>query len=582
MANETEVDVAQFTIKINGDDMPRTIELIGVHITKAINKISMAKIVIKDGDVSTNDFVLSKSDLLIPGNEIQISAGGVDGQSLVFSGIIVKQSVSIRGNKNPQLIIDCRHKAVKATIVRRSNCLHNVTDDAAITSALKASGLSDSEMEIETTTVTHPEMVQYDCTDWDFAVSCAETAGKVVLTNDDKIVIKAPDVTATASHSVLFGATSGATIIELDAEMDSRTQYKSVVAKAWDKANQQLAEATASEPSLPNFGNMDGSTLADVNAQAECILQHGGGISSEEIQQWADAGLLKSRLSKIRGRVKFDGTTNVNAGDIIELQGLGDRFNGNAFVSGIRHDYTIKEGWKTQAQFGQSPDWFVQEPDVVSPKAGAMLPGTNGLLTGIVTDNEDPEGEFRVRVKIPIINADDDGVWARMALSDAGNNRGMFFRPEINDEVLLGFLFDDPRQPVIIGMLHSSALASPLQPSNDNQQKGYTSREKLVLLFDDDKKSVVIKTPGGNSVTLSDDAKGISLEDQNGNKITMDDKGIVIQATQKIELKAGTQLAIGAPNLAMSADTACEIKGAATKLESAGVLTLTGAMVKIN
>ena len=570
--------VAEFKIKIEGDDLPRTVEVVHVHVSKAVNKISMAKIIVKDGDVAINDFLLSKGDLFLPGNQIEISAGSPEKQTTVFSGIIIKQSLSIRSNRASQLIIECRHKATKATVVRRSDCYHEVTDAEAISKSLKASGLNDADIDIASTTVAHPQMVQYNCTDWDFAVSRAEATGMIVLTNEEKVEIKVPDLSASASLSLLFGAT----IIELDAEMDSRTQFKSVKAKSWDMASQSIHETTAAEPKFPAWGNIEGSELGKVIDQEEYLLQHGGTISKEEVKAWADASLLKSRLAKIRGRVKFEGIATVNAGDLLELYGLGDRFNGNAFVSGVRHDYSVYEGWKTQAQFGHSPEWFIDEPEVQSQKAGGLLPGTRGLHTGIVTDNEDPEGEFRVRVKIPFINPDDEGVWARIALADAGNERGLFFRPEINDEVLVGFLFDDPRQPVILGMLHSSALAAPLSASNDNHIKGYTSREQLLLLFDDEKKSIAIETPGGNKVTLSDDRKGITLEDQNGNKIQMDDQGIVIQATTKLELKAGAQLVIGGPQFSVNADSSLELKGGSTTLQSSGVLTIKGSMVKIN
>ncbi|HEX2628211.1 MAG TPA: type VI secretion system tip protein VgrG [Chitinophagaceae bacterium] len=571
--------VAEFRISIGGEEIPRTIEVVAVHVSKVINKISMARFIIRDGDASKSDFVLSNGELFIPGKEVEITAGSPDQQESIFKGVVIKQSISIRGNKSSQLIIDCRHKAVKSTIVRRSNCYHDKTDDAAISEALQASGLSTEDFDLEATNVSHSEMVQYNCTDWDFAVSRAEMNGKIILTNDEKITMKAPGVTASGTLSLLFGAT----VIELDAEMDSRTQYKAVKASSWDMATQELAEANAEEPDAPEWGNLDGSTLSDAMAQEEYLLQHGGALIAEEIQSWADAQLLKSRLARIRGRVKFEGISAIHAGDVLELHGLGDRFNGNAFVTGVRHDYTTTEGWKTQAQFGNTPDWFIEQPDVVAPKAGGLLPGAIGLHTGIVTDNEDPEGEFRVRVKIPFINPDDDGVWARVALTDAGNERGMYFRPEVDDEVLLGFLYDDPRQPVILGMLHSSALPSPLTPSNDNHQKGYTSREKLVLLFDDEKKEVKIETPGGNKVTISDDKKGIVMEDQNGNSITMNDKGIVIDSASAIEIKAAKDLKLTGLTASMSGDSSMEIKSSGSgTVESSANLTIKGAMVNIN
>jgi phage protein D len=108
-----------------------------------------------------------------------------------------------------------------------------MTDDAIIQEALQASGLTGGDLDIEAADVSHTEMVQYNCTDWDFAISRAEVAGKIVLTNEEKIVIKAPDLSATASLSLLFGAT----IIELDAEMNSRIQYKAVKSKTWTWRN---------------------------------------------------------------------------------------------------------------------------------------------------------------------------------------------------------------------------------------------------------------------------------------------------------------------------------------------------------
>lgn len=570
--------VAEFRIKIGGLELPRTIEVVAVHVSKVVNRIAMARFIIADGSVGENDFKLSNGDQFIPGNEVEISAGTIDDQVPVFNGIITKQSISIRANRSSQLVVECKHKAVKATVTRRSNCFHEMTDDAAIGEALKASGLSAADLDLETTDVTHPHLVQYNCTDWDFAVSRAEIAGKMILTNEDKIVLTTPAFTASAGLSLLYGAT----IIELDAEMDSRTQYTAVKAKTWDMATQALAEADGAEPSLADLGNIDGATLSDVAAQDEFILQHGGALAADEIKMWADAQLLKSRLARIRGRVKFEGISTINPGDMLELHGLGDRFNGNAFVSGVRHDYG-SEGWKTQAQFGSTPDWFVEQPNITAPKAGGLLPGAIGLHTGVITDNEDPAGEFRVRVKIPFINADDDGVWARMALPDAGNERGLYFRPEINDEVLVGFLYDDPRQPVILGMLHSSALPSPLSPSNDNHQKGYTSREKMTMLFDDEKKEITFETPGGNKLIISDDKKGITLEDQNGNKIEMNDSGIKITSQTAIELKATSDLKLAGANVTMSSDGGLEMKGGGSaKMESSGILEMKGSLVKIN
>jgi uncharacterized protein involved in type VI secretion and phage assembly len=190
------------------------------------------------------------------------------------------------------------------------------------------------------------------------------------------------------------------------------------------------------------------------------------------------------------------------------------------------------------------------------------LPGVNGLQIGVVVSNEDPDGEDRVRVKMPLMGDKEDGTWARVATIDAGKDRGCFFRPEVGDEVVLGFLNDDPRQAMILGMLHSSAKAAPLKGSDDNHEKVYQTRSKMKLYFHDQKKVMRLETPAGNKLTLSEEDKAIKIEDQNGNKITMNADGIEIKSSKSIVLKAATKLSI-------ESGTSLDIKGG-TKLTLAG------------
>lgn len=524
--------VAVFKIKINGLELSAAIPRLSVSVVKIVNKIATATLVFQDGEANSGRFPLTDGDNFTPGNNIEIAAGDSNTTSTIFKGIIVKQSIKVRTGVAPQLIVDCKHKVIKATIGRKSAYFHDQTDDSILSDILEANGFSANELDLEQTTPSHKEMVQYHTSDWDFILSRAEANGQVLITDDNKIIIKKPTVT----DDVALPLRHGATIIELDAEMDSRNQYKSVRSKSWDMANQEVAETEASAPTIAEEGTLHATELADVAGPEDFFLNHGGSLSGDERQRWADAYLLKSRLSKIRGRVKFQGIATLKPGDTIELSGLGARFNGKAFVSGVRQDYTLGDGWKTQAQFGHTPDWFIEQDQITAPKAGGLVPGVVGLHTGIVTDIVDPDGEKRVRVRMPYVDQDSDGVWARMALADAGNERGLFFRPEVGDEVVLGFLSDDPRYPVILGMLHSSKNAPPLEHTDDNFKKGYTSREKLKLTFDDEIKEVVLETPGENKVFISDDKQGISLEDQSGHKITTEPASIIIKDSKSNEI----------------------------------------------
>ena len=162
------------------------------------------------------------------------------------------------------------------------------------------------------------------------------------------------------------------------------------------------------------------------------------------------------------------------------------------------------------------------------------LAGIHGLQIGKVTQLEDPDGEDRILVKLPIIDNEVQGIWSRLATLDAGNNRGWVVSPEIDDEVIVGFINGDPRDAVVLGQLHSSTKPAPIAGSDDNHEKGYTSRSEMKLLFNDEKKIITIETPAGNSIVISEEDKSIILTDQNKNTITMNDGGIELKSPKDI------------------------------------------------
>jgi uncharacterized protein involved in type VI secretion and phage assembly len=237
------------------------------------------------------------------------------------------------------------------------------------------------------------------------------------------------------------------------------------------------------------------------------------------------------------------------------------------------------------------PEFFAETFKLQPPPAAGLLPAAGGLQIGVVTALEnDPDGEDRVKCRLPMISSGEEGIWARLATLDAGDGRGTYFRPEIGDEVVVGFLNDDPRHPVILGMIHSSAKPAPEPAKDDNHHKGYVSREKLKLTFDDEKKAIAVETPAGNKITLSEDAKGITLEDQNGNKIVLNDSGITIQSAKDVKITADKDVKLSGTNTEFSAKTGfkasgtstAELSGAQTKINGDAMTVIKGGIVQIN
>lgn len=565
----------EFTVKINGQAVERTYQLLSVTVTKAADKISAARLVYLDGAAAESNFQASNSEIFIPGNAIEILAGTTNDPVSLFKGIVVRQSIKVRDNVAPQLIVECRHKAVALTIGRKNAYFSDKTDSDILTTIL---GNAPVTPDVESTSVTHKQMVQYYSTDWDFLLTRAQANGKMVFTNDDSVTVKAPVLSGSAVCTLLFGAT----ILEMDAEIDARIQQQAVKGVTWDPAQQGLIEKDGADPGTVAPGNLVSSDLASVAGPDHFHLQQTSLLESEA-QSWADAQWLRSKMSQVSGRMKCEGIATVNPGDLVTIAGISDRYNGDVFVTGVRQSFDLVEGWKTHIQFGNTLDLLTEQNEVTAPKAGGLLPGINGLQIGIVLSNEDPDNEFRVQVKMPVVDNAGDGTWARIASLDAGDQRGFFFRPELGDEVVLGFLDDDPRQAVILGMLHSSAKAAPLTGSDDNNEKMYQSRSGMKLHFDDDKKIILIETPAGKKVTLDEDAGELKMMDENGNKIVMSSDGILIQSDGKIEIKAQQDVKVEGLNVEQKASASFKAEGSASaEVSASGSLTLKGAIVQIN
>ncbi|RKR05614.1 Rhs element Vgr protein [Flavobacterium sp. 90] len=568
-------DLVTHKLLIEGTELSGIYQVMSIVVHNEVNRIPMAQIILTDGDASARDFKLSNEDLLVPGKKIEIKAGYHSDEETIYKGIVVKHSIKIK-DKSSLLIVECKDEAVKMTIGRKSKYFYDVKDSDAFEDIIGTYGL---QKEVESTNYSHKELVQYNTSDWDFIVSRAQANGKLCFVENGKITIKKPDLTSEAVETVAFGAS----MLDFDAEIDARNQFAKVSSYSWNASNQELLEIEAKDPSVSLNGNLSPSDLSDVGKLENLELRHGGHVTDTELQDWADAKLLFQQLSKVRGTVKFQGIPAVKPNTIIMLEGVGDRFNGKAYITGVFHE--IASGnWTVNAQFGLNPEWFSETYDVNTPSASGIIPSIKGLHIGIVTQlQDDPDGEDRILVKIPIINNEEQGIWCRVAALDAGDNRGTFFMPEIEDEVIIGFINEDPNDAIVVGMLHSSAKPAPLKASDDNHQKGIFTRSEMKVLFDDDKKSIAIETPAGKKITLDEDKGSIVIEDENSNIITIDSAGIKMESAGDISIKATGDVKIEGTNVNLKATAQFKAEGnAGAEMSSAAVAIVKGSIVQIN
>ncbi|HWZ74727.1 MAG TPA: phage baseplate assembly protein V [Casimicrobiaceae bacterium] len=167
----------------------------------------------------------------------------------------------------------------------------------------------------------------------------------------------------------------------------------------------------------------------------------------------------------------------------------------------------------------------------------------NGVYPAIVVDNVDPANSGRVKVRLPqVLVAGESGheVWARMATLMAGANRGTWFIPEVNDEVLIAFEQSDPNRPYVLGGLWNTANPPPEKMDLNNNKKLVRSRNGVQITLDDQggRESITIETPGGQKLTLEDGPGAVVLTDSNGNSVELKTNGITVNAASNVILNA--------------------------------------------
>ncbi len=594
-AAAVDAELVTFSIKVDGAELDSTVQVVSIDTWTAVNKVPKARLIFFDGNPSTGTFPLSAGPKFLPGAKVEVAAGYNGTNASIFKGVVVRQGLEIDQTQGSKLVLDLTHEAVKMTLERKNALFQKVKDSALISTLIRNNGLSP---DVANTTVVNDEVIQYYASDWDLMLTRAELNGLVVIAGAAKVSVQPPFTKAPAVLSVAFGDD----LLDLSVQMDAATQLASSAIKsyAWDPSTQKVVESGPGTVSVKEPGNVSSDQLARVFDVKKFTQQSGGTLEKGSLQDWSSAELLKARLSKIRGTARFQGNAKVEAGKTLELLGLSGRFNGTVWVSGV-HQRVSGGKWLTTVEFGLSPRWFTAEtPDIAAPGASGQLPPMRGLQTGVVKQvAKDPGGEFRVLVALPILQDDAKGVWARLSTFYASNKVGALFYPEVGDEVVVAFMNEDPRYPVIVGSLYSKKFAPPYAPDEKNTKKAVVTRSKLEISFDDENKIIEIKTPGKHIIKLDDKSGALSIRDPNDNQISLSKGGIAISSASNLKLTAKGNVTIDAgANLGLTAKANATMDGAqvahkakakfsangagTAELTSTGPLTLRGLPVKIN
>ena len=564
-----------YKVLLNGVELSEDTEIISIRIRKQFCKIPSAEVTFYYGNLSNSTFIDENDDKLDVGTEIEILA--TDDELTLFKGIVVKKGISLSSRRS-YLTLTAKNKAFKMTQSRMNHVFSEMKDSEIIEDLIGKYGI---DCDVEATTYQNESVTQYNCTDWDFVNMKAEANGMLVLVGDEGIKVGNP--TTGDAKLEINGYDS---IIDFDAQLDGTTAYTEYKAKAWNYNTQEPQEVEQKNSSSDfSQGKQQTKDIAEkLESDAFNMNFNGSFVDEDVITAKLNATIMRNNLARVIGKVKLYGVNEVSPGECVQFSGIGESFNGIAFAT--EATYEFKNGaWYTTIGFGlEDTSYYWTYDDINAAPASELLPAAHGLQMGKVVALEgDPMDDFRIKVELPCFDGDNAEVWARLTCADAGDKRGFYFVPEIGDEVVIGFVDQNPSNPIVLGTLHSNKIPAPQEHSDDNNVKGLYLKSGIKLEFNEEDKIVTLETPGGNSLHLNDKDGKIEIADSNGNQITLDNQGITIKSAGKVAIEATQDMNLKGVNLTAEASAQLKASGnAQAEVSSSGVMVVKGSLVQIN
>lgn len=586
-----------FDIVVNGVSIASKYMIVKININKKINKISRAKIFISGGDAYKNTFDESEDSNFNPGKSVEIKLGYEQNNITVFEGIIGKLRISLKDGFATKpwqslLVLECIDKAVKLTNSYTTDIYENQKDSDILSNLIKK--ISGLKSEVTATNIKHNYLPKYNSNDWEFILSRAKLNGLVVHNSDNKIKIIKPSSNVSKPDQII---TNGNSTISFDAHIDANSQLSTVTFDSWNQFNDKISKSKAVEPDLVENKSLTGKTLSKSTSSSELDINVSQEMEVSELKAISNSILQESRLRRIVGSAKFKGVTNLDLGSIIELKGFGKHFDGNIYLTSVSHQ--LESGlFTTNVEFGLKSNELI--PNKIDKSK--LIESMNGTHIGIVKKiDSDPLNEERIQILVPALKSSGNGIWAKLAHFYTSTDAGSFFIPEIGSHVVVSFIANDPRYPIILGSLYTKTNGSYTKIKKDNDLKAFVSKNKLTLEFNDKDKVLTLSSPKGNSIVISEKEKGITITDQNKNTIKMGSNGIEFESKKNIKINSSGSITIeGSKGITLKGDSGAGVKisgnkvdieaktslkakgGSKADLVASGKVTVKGATVGIN
>ncbi|MCU0484572.1 MAG: VgrG-related protein [Anaerolineales bacterium] len=483
---------------------------------------------------------------------------------------------------------DKSHRLFRET---KSKSWLNVKDSDIASKVAGSAGLS---AQVDATSQVFEHIFQHNQTDMEFLMQRAWRIGYECFVQEGKLYFRKPPTSGSGGT-----LTWGKELTSFDPRLSTAEQVSEVEVRGWDGLQKKDIKGNASSsqtnPQI-GFGKWGGEAAQKAFGKGKLILVDQPVVSKADADKLAQA-----RLDELNGAfVEADGecfrSPEVTAGKIVELKGLGKRFSGKYLLTNVKHTYSVERGFITTFHVrGTRTGLLVEQMlhEAPTDRWPAAVPA-------IVTNNDDPKKLGRVKVKFPWLDPLQESNWARVASAGAGKQRGMNVIPEVNDEVLVTFLFGDFDYPVVLGGLWNEVdeLPPALKQSGVSggkvQTRGLQSRVgHRILLYDSDNElKIEIISKEDRSISIVDKPEGlIEIKTKNSSIKMTDDKlniktqsDSIVDAMGNVKIKSASLVEIeGGTNLIVKSNANMKIEAAGNiDIQASGMVNIKGAMINLN
>lgn len=586
-----------FHIKVLGANLPAAMmqRVAEISVEQSVHLPDMCILRFHDsGDPSDPThhalFRLVDGNTLTIGNDLEIQMGYGQSPATVFKGEISAVELDATATAAPVLSVRGYARSHRLHRGRYRRSFLNVTDSDIARQLASEKGLSATT---DATPVVHDYVFQNNQTSWEFLKERAARNGYEVFVDDRTLYFRKPKI----GDSPVATEELGKTLLNVRVKMSSSFQAKQVTVQAWDSKTKQAIVGQASSSSFhPSIGlGKSGAQASQTFGDASVYVVSDPVASQSEANALAQAIYDELDGSFIQAEATSLGNPAIKPGKVVELRGLGTKLSGKYYVTAATHTISGDHGYVTSyAVSGRQANTIL---DLTQPISRTIAPPN--VVIGIVTNNTDPDGLGRVKVKFPWLVDNDESWWARIASPMAGPNRGFMFLPEVNDEVLVAFEHGDMTRPYVLGVLWNGTDPPPKQnsavvgSSKVNERLIKTRAGHLISLDDtENAEKVTIKTKSGHELTL-DDSNGkeqIQIKDKTGNnlvKIESPSNTITIQSNGDVTVQAQKNVSVSSQtgNISVEAQTGnVTVKTASGNVEvstQAGNLDLKGLQVNV-